>query len=348
MLPLDLSSHIEASVLEALRGMLAQERVAGAAGVGGPGLPPAPSGRQRWMTLDDFVGFLETVGARSDDPLTVWRCGRNFLPTALETHFSGLHAGQSLGDALAAAIATISHLQSGSILRMRIEDSTALIEYRIVDPQIWPRARDAEFTLGFIEAIVRAYLGRDFKPDGLMFEHEPAGASRFDRAFGVPCIYGEAVNVLALPRSHLTIRGGDLPCGPSPAGGQSLPASVSSGPATAAGDPPADFVEQLRWAILEALNEGQVDQDRLARRCGLSARSLRRRLLAHGLSFRHEVLRARMSEAAHLLTHTSRPVGEIAERLGYDRQADFSRAFRRVRGMTPTALRRQACAGPPP
>jgi AraC-like DNA-binding protein len=256
---------------------------------------------------------------------------------ALASHFTSLHSNLSLGDALSSAVATIGRLQSGSVLRLQIDDDTALIEYRIVDPNVWPRARDAEFTLGFLDGIVRAYLGQDFRPDGLVFEHTPHDGQHFQRAVGVRCIFGEPTNLLALPRHCLAVSHGALP-GLGVDDAEQVPASKLSQP-SAHEEGMSTFVLRLRETILKALYDGRVDQDCVAAICGLSTRALRRKLLQHGLSFRREVQHARMCEASHLLAHTGLPIGDIAWRLGYCKQADFSRAFRDVHGVPPSALR---------
>lgn len=48
----------------------------------------------------------------------------------------------------------------------------------------------------------------------------------------------------------------------------------------------------------------------------------------------------RMQHAKHLLTDTGRSISDIATAVGYTRQHEFARAFRREAGCTPTAWRR--------
>jgi len=50
----------------------------------------------------------------------------------------------------------------------------------------------------------------------------------------------------------------------------------------------------------------------------------------------------RLRRAADWLQHTDRPVVEIALDLGYSDASNFTRAFRRQTGVSPSTFRRQA------
>ncbi len=50
----------------------------------------------------------------------------------------------------------------------------------------------------------------------------------------------------------------------------------------------------------------------------------------------------RMAEARRLLVHSGMSVGQVAQRVGYDDPAYFTRAFRRTHGTTPSGWRRSA------
>jgi AraC-like DNA-binding protein len=52
--------------------------------------------------------------------------------------------------------------------------------------------------------------------------------------------------------------------------------------------------------------------------------------------------RWRMQLAANLLTAGREPIGRIAEAVGYDSEAGFSRAFRRLVGTPPASWRKAA------
>ncbi|MEK7412794.1 MAG: helix-turn-helix transcriptional regulator [Planctomycetota bacterium] len=70
--------------------------------------------------------------------------------------------------------------------------------------------------------------------------------------------------------------------------------------------------------------------------------SLRHRFKrVHGQAPRDLLARMRMERAKHLLLETEDAVSAIAERLGYGRLAEFTRAFARHAGCSPSAFRQQ-------
>ncbi len=291
--------------------------------------PAGPAGHGGVIALRDFVRFLEAAGAASSDPAMAWRLGRGFVPWAMKDMFPGLK-GATLGDLLSGIVEAIGHVQSGSLLRMRVDDCLAIVEYRVLDPHIWPRSRDVEFTFGFLEGVVRRFACSSFCPDVLVFEHEAhAHAGGFERSLGIACVYGEAMNQFALPAGMLDMR---------------LVHPVSGSPARLATPSPqddADLRTRLRVAILSLIGTGEISQTRVAGLCGLSERTLRRRLLAEGIQFRREIERVRMDYARQVVARTRLPICEIAERLGYRQPGDFSRAFHRAEGRSPQSLRHE-------
>jgi hypothetical protein len=67
---------------------------------------------------------------------------------------------------------------------------------------------------------------------------------------------------------------------------------------------------------------------------------LRHRFRRHfGMSPREMLLRSRMSLARHLLLETSLSIKQIAAQVGYQRQHEFWRAFRKTTGVSPSDWR---------
>jgi len=103
----------------------------------------------------------------------------------------------------------------------------------------------------------------------------------------------------------------------------------------------ARFADKVQSILMEALPSGRADTEEIARRLGVSQRSLQRRLAAEGTSFKSvlQSLRRRLAE-----TYLGQPryaIGEIAFLLGYEDPNSFFRAFQSWTGTTPQARRRK-------
>lgn len=88
------------------------------------------------------------------------------------------------------------------------------------------------------------------------------------------------------------------------------------------------------------------DMEEIAAEMGVTSRTLRRHLTAECASFRALLEEVRSTLAEALMVTASLTHGEIAERLGYADVTTFIEAFRRWRGMPPSAFRR--AQGVPP
>jgi len=82
--------------------------------------------------------------------------------------------------------------------------------------------------------------------------------------------------------------------------------------------------------------------DALARRVGLSRSALAERFTrVLGMPPMQYLAKWRMHVAAHELRASGKSIAQIAELVGYDSEASFTRAFKRAVGMPPAAWRRQ-------
>lgn len=102
--------------------------------------------------------------------------------------------------------------------------------------------------------------------------------------------------------------------------------------------------QRVRSILLEALPGGGVGMEAVARRLGMSRRSLQRHLESEGLTYKALLQTTRQSLAQHYLVKTNLPAAEISYLLGFDEPNSFFRAFRGWTGQTPDKLRQQSRA----
>lgn len=105
------------------------------------------------------------------------------------------------------------------------------------------------------------------------------------------------------------------------------------------------LIEQVRAQVLSTLKDGPLSAEQVAKRLGVSRRTLTRRLASEGTSFSDVLDGVRKKAAVHYLTTTTHTAEDIAFLLGFSESSAFVRAFKRWQGVSPMAYRRGQRAG---
>jgi AraC-like DNA-binding protein len=104
------------------------------------------------------------------------------------------------------------------------------------------------------------------------------------------------------------------------------------------------LAQRVRRLLAEDLAAAPVAGE-VARRAGVSVRSLHRHLRQEGASLQGLKDEARRAEAQALLARGAAPVKEVARRVGFRSEKSFARAFRGWTGVTPQDWRRRGQPG---
>jgi len=102
---------------------------------------------------------------------------------------------------------------------------------------------------------------------------------------------------------------------------------------------PERVQDRVRKILLILLPSGEVDQEAVAKTLHRSVSSLQRQLRAEGASYRQILDETRVTLAQQFVREKRYSLGQIAYLLGFSDQANFSRAFKRWTGHTPTQFR---------
>lgn len=105
--------------------------------------------------------------------------------------------------------------------------------------------------------------------------------------------------------------------------------------------PRSSLKERTRDVIAKSLSEGLPGMEDVARRLGMSVRSLHRKLADDGMSFHTLTEHTRRELAEGLLRDENYSISEIAFLTGFSEQSAFNRAFKRWGGVTPANFRKR-------
>jgi AraC-like DNA-binding protein len=186
-------------------------------------------------------------------------------------------------------------------------------------------------------------LGISQPPRGAEFEHDaPAYAPEYQRVLGCPVRFGSDATRVRFDRRLL-----DVPQIHSNAelfrllesqADRSLGNLASQGTLSA----------RVRALVIEHYDGTKPTMQAVARRLGVSARSLRRHLHEEGHTYAEVVDGAMADVARRLLYDSTATIQDVADRLGFSEPSAFHRAFKRWTGLTPQQFRARCTGGAEP
>ena len=293
-------------------------------------LPPAAP--QDAIPLKSFVAFSEQVAARCRDVAVPWLVGVNYDVNALWQVGSAVSASPSVGTALRRLVDYFALLQDCTDIRLERDERMAVLSYRILDPDIWPRHHDAMFSLGIVAQIVRK--GTRGAWENVEFQFE-AGQEEvrgdMSQIVSAPCSFGAETNAIRFPAAFLDCK--LEPLFPDAALRQLNDSFVSRRRAR-------PISERLAEVVFRDLDRFAIDQSRVAREIGMSSRTMRRKLAGEGSSFQQVLDECRMRQAVfEFRTKPHLSIAQIALRLGYSEHSTFTRAFHRWSSVSPQEYR---------
>ena len=100
-----------------------------------------------------------------------------------------------------------------------------------------------------------------------------------------------------------------------------------------------DIVNRVRSRLIERLPQGQVGEEQIASGLHLSSRSLQRKLREQGVSFKQLLDSTRRELARQYVRNSQHSLIEIAFLLGFSEPGNFTRAFKRWYGVSPSQYR---------
>jgi len=216
-------------------------------------------------------------------------------------------------------------------LKLSEERGIAILALEVKSLGVVEPRHFTELSIGAFFRIARQFVGQQWKPNRVCFEHaapvDPSGHARF---FGCRVEFRHEFNGLVFPSKDL-----DTPI--SLADGM-LARYAQRYLDSIAERQDASTGEKVRELIRVWLPTGSCSADKVARALSVDRRTLHRHLRQGGESFSAVVSEVRAELAARVLTGR-RPLCEVAELTGFTGAPAFSRWFKQYFGHSPSEWR---------
>lgn len=260
------------------------------------------------------------------------------LTVAKFIHISNLHA---LGYALAASsnlmefcqrLARFFRLASQTCdVSVTESESEVLLNIKLL---VAVTAETEDALMGFVVLAMRQLYKPEFNPlrVGLSHPMPREGAEPYETLFRAPVSFGESGPMMVLSKKDL-----QQPL----AGGCAELAQLNDNLATKyiARLDKDDVVTTVRQKIIEYLPNGDCTRDKVASAMCISPSTLQFKLSQRDTNF-HELLDTIRKElAASYVQQSALSITEITFLLGFNDTSNFTRAFKRWEGMSPTSYR---------
>lgn len=175
-------------------------------------------------TLLKRVGLsaAELRGEAATIPLSRYLAAFELLAASRKQPLLGLQIGDQSGPGLVGAIGYVFlgapslrlairlfvdgtfSIQGASYLRFE-ERPLPTLTYAFTDQSLGPWRQDVEFSLSYLNALIRCYLGQDYAPVEVYLEHQRAGSlSDYERVFRCPVYFDQERNALVLREAELS------------------------------------------------------------------------------------------------------------------------------------------------
>jgi AraC-like DNA-binding protein len=197
------------------------------------------------------------------------------------------------------------------------------------------RSLGDEFTIGIVVNHFRTQAAEFPIVRVELTRAKPENPERFAELLGAPVTFSHAVAALELPE-----RAADVPLASRDPLLHRTLHSMSSRLGLSSPTPSLEVA--IRHHLREHLPGARIDAQRMARKLGMSERSMHRRLAELGRTYQDVVEGVLRQEAERLLREREIGLAEVALALGFADQSAFSRAFKRWTALTPSQWRAQA------
>ena len=297
--------------------------------------PAAPIDPAVMVTDTDYYTFLEAIARQDpyaiDLPLrtgATMRCdeyGALGLAWKSALNLRGLY---ERSERYAQVLTNVSTYE------LRQTDGGALMMLHREGPRRLGLRLSNEATIASIASISQEVITATFRATAIFFKHPAPGSTEaHERHFGCPVHFRSDKDALLISSELLQ--------SPNRLGDPSISKFFDTHLETELSklDDEVSLDQRVRIQVSQSLSEGVPSISDIARRLGMSGRTLQRRLSQTGHSFQTLIDESRRQLAERLLRETDYALTEVAFLTGFSEQSAFNRAFKRWAGQTPRSFR---------
>ena len=190
-----------------------------------------------------------------------------------------------------------------------------------------------ECALAAVTSMMRQITDSEVSPVAVSFRHRRHGSDEPHRSyFGCPIRFEDRIDALHLNTTTLETR--------TRLADEGLSAFILATLDDLKREKTGRTLEvQVFSAVTDSLPDGRPRKSQIARRLGMSERTLHRRLAEHGQTYQAIANQAQRETAESLLVTGHNSLAEVAFLTGFSDQSAFTRAFKGWTGQTPLMFR---------
>jgi len=277
--------------------------------------------------------FLNLVADAVGDELLGFHLAQDFDLREIGMLYYVMASSDTLGDALQRAARYSRIVNEG--VRLKYRDKQWLtITFEYINVARHRDRHQIEFFMISLVRLVRQLSGSNLFPDRVnIVHHRDRFDSTFRKFFGCDVAFGSSMDEIAFPSTIQLM--------PLASADSFLHALLIAQceQTHAHRQRPAALRVSVENEIVPLLPHGKAQAPQIARKLGMSQRTLARRLASEGLSFTAVLDGLRCDLAKHYLSEADLPITTIAWLLGYQELSAFTHAFKRWTGTTPKQAR---------
>jgi AraC-like DNA-binding protein len=286
------------------------------------------------LTVQSQIRFVDLAADSLGDQLLGLHLAQELDLREIGLLYYVMASSETIGEAIRRVVRYGRTANEGIVLKY-LDDDDAAIVYSYVGVARHSDRHQMEFWVTTTVRIIRRLSGQQVVPTRVgLAHHRHEDCSEINTYLGTAVAFGSDVDELAFSRG---VR--DMPV----VSADSYLNKLLTGYCEEALGRRAPFgrvvPSDIENAISSLLPHGAAHVDEVARRLGMSRRTLARRLAAEGLTFSQVLNRLRADLAQRHIRDSDLSISQIAWLLGYQEVSALTHAFKRWTGKTPREMR---------